>query len=233
MYEVLTGKSPFFDKNDDVYAVIGKHKTAVRPMIHLARPDLNLQVSEVFRKAMSIDPKQRYKTCKAFAKAFEEAAVVQPPTRSKLLLFARIIVVIVVVGLLGAIAIGLTRNPPFCEFISSTPCFTSTPSPGFVTTSPPASTMSPTLGATASPTPTPTISPTRAPSATLTAAATPTTPTLTLDPRFTATNTLTIKQMTETQEALEAMETQTAGAKTRTAQAETAMAQATPSATPE
>jgi serine/threonine protein kinase len=76
LYEMVTGDVPF--SADTPIAVIFKHVSDPLPLPLTMRPDLQEAAENVILKALSKDPKDRFDTCVAMAKAFEKSIAGQP-----------------------------------------------------------------------------------------------------------------------------------------------------------
>lgn len=75
---LLTGVKPF--AATALSAVMLKHINGERPSITAQRPDLPLQVDDVFRRALAIDPAHRFASCTDFVAALDRAFREAPPT---------------------------------------------------------------------------------------------------------------------------------------------------------
>ena len=72
LFEALTGKPPFARDTD--FALMFAHTHDARPLVSQVKPGLGTAFDDVLRRAISIDPKDRYRTGRELTEAAEEAA---------------------------------------------------------------------------------------------------------------------------------------------------------------
>ncbi len=70
MYQLLTGKVPF-DSHRTPAGQLHAHKTAVRPSVRTHRRDVPWRVVRLIRRAMAIEPKERFQTARQFIRALD------------------------------------------------------------------------------------------------------------------------------------------------------------------